>query len=248
MLALSLFPSFLDPEFKVTLNAAVTPQFTYDPTEFHCEVANILHLRNGRLGVSWHYSEALPGDASDTAETIGTLNEHGALVPGTAYQKRLESGDISLSRGEPNVFKLRILRTRTQDMGSYTCSVTARTPSRQGGWDQAKVVPSTPIKVQWSSKSKWKCVCVCGEGCLWLVVWIFSLIHLFFSVWPYWGEDKCMCVIFFCLIWEIFLATGLFSPSRSVLGHILFCCIHAISRSCISFMCSGKLCCFLFLQ
>ncbi|KAG5283832.1 hypothetical protein AALO_G00046630 [Alosa alosa] len=143
----------LEPEFKVTLSAAVSPQFTYDPTELLCAVTDIQHLRDGRLGVTWLYSNALPGDTSATTETIGTLNELGVLVAGTTYQQRLESGDIALSRGEPNVFRLRLLRTRTQDMGEYSCSVSAWTPSRQGGWEQAKEISSTPIKVQWSPKT-----------------------------------------------------------------------------------------------
>ncbi|KAL2081059.1 hypothetical protein ACEWY4_022912 [Coilia grayii] len=143
----------LEPDYKVTLSAAATPQFTYEPTELHCEVSDILHLREGRLGVTWLYTEATPGDVSPTTATIATLNEQGTLVPGPAYQKRLESGDIALSRGEPSVFRLRLVRTRTQDMGAYSCSVAAWSPSRQGGWEKAKEIPSTQLKVQWSPKT-----------------------------------------------------------------------------------------------
>ncbi|XP_062390759.1 prostaglandin F2 receptor negative regulator-like [Sardina pilchardus] len=143
----------LEPEFTVTLSAAVAPQFTDDPTELLCEVTDVQHLRDGRLGVTWLHSDAPSGDASAATETVATLNEHGVLVAGAAYQKRLESGDIALSRGDPDVFRLRLLRTRTQDMGEYSCAVSAWTPSRQGGWEQAREISSAPVKVQWSPKT-----------------------------------------------------------------------------------------------
>ncbi|XP_063070011.1 prostaglandin F2 receptor negative regulator-like [Engraulis encrasicolus] len=144
----------LEPEFTVSLSAATAPQFTYDPTELHCAVSDILNLRDdARLGVTWTYQDDTPGDVSSGLETIATLNEQGTLVPGSAYEKRLKSGDIALSRGESNVFKMRLVRTRTQDMGAYSCSVVAWSPSRQGGWEKAKETPSAQVPIRWSPKT-----------------------------------------------------------------------------------------------
>lgn len=143
----------LEPEFKVTLSLPVTPKFTYDPTELHCAVSELQHLKDGRLGVTWLYTESTPGDATSATETVAMLNEDGALVPGSKYKERLESGDVALSRGEPNVFRLRMLRTRMQDMGAYSCSVSAWSPSPSGGWKQSTQVPSTQLKVQWKPET-----------------------------------------------------------------------------------------------
>ncbi|XP_051564885.1 prostaglandin F2 receptor negative regulator-like [Myxocyprinus asiaticus] len=141
-----------EPQFKVTLEAPLTPQFTSDPTELRCQVTDLLNLQDGRLGVSWSYSTNTPGDVSQKKSPIASLNEDGALMTGSEYQQRLERGDIAVSRREPNIFILRVLQTRDADMGSYFCTVTAWTPARQGGWEKAKDVQSTPVIVQWSPK------------------------------------------------------------------------------------------------
>ncbi|XP_051565758.1 prostaglandin F2 receptor negative regulator-like [Myxocyprinus asiaticus] len=142
----------LEPQFKVTLEAPLTPQFTSDPTELRCQVTDLLHLQDGHLGVSWSFSINTPGDASKKKSTIASLNEHGALITGSEYQQRLERGEIVVTRREPNIFTLRVLQTRDTDMGSYFCTVTAWTPARQGGWEKVTDVQSTPVIVQWSPK------------------------------------------------------------------------------------------------
>ncbi|XP_017566290.2 prostaglandin F2 receptor negative regulator [Pygocentrus nattereri] len=141
----------LDPEFKVTLTASLTPQFTSDPTEMVCQVTNLLNLRDGQLSVSWTYAMNTPGDSS--ISTIASINEHGVLVPGEKYRQQLDRGDIAVTRSEQNAFRLRMLRTRDEDMGFYSCIVTAWTPSRQAGWDKAKEIKSDPVTVQWKPKT-----------------------------------------------------------------------------------------------
>uniref|UniRef100_A0A8C2ZGU8 Ig-like domain-containing protein n=1 Tax=Cyclopterus lumpus TaxID=8103 RepID=A0A8C2ZGU8_CYCLU len=50
-----------EPSFTVTLEAALNPQGTAEPTELACHVTNITHLPpGGRLGVSWEHT-TLPG-------------------------------------------------------------------------------------------------------------------------------------------------------------------------------------------
>ncbi|XP_065149155.1 prostaglandin F2 receptor negative regulator [Paramisgurnus dabryanus] len=142
----------LEPKLKVTLETSLTPQFTNDPTELRCKVTELLNLQDGRLGVTWSYSANIPGDVSQKKVTIASLNEDGALITGSQYQQRLESGDIAISRRDPNIFILRMLQTRDVDMGSYMCSVTVWNPSRQGGWEKGIDVQSTPVIVQWSPK------------------------------------------------------------------------------------------------
>ncbi|XP_066497439.1 prostaglandin F2 receptor negative regulator [Hoplias malabaricus] len=143
----------LDPEFKVTLKTAVTPQFTSDPTELLCQVSDLHNLQDGRLTVSWNYIMNTAVDTSSSKSTVASINEHGVLVPGEKYQQRLDSGDIVLTRSEQNTFKLRILHTRDSDMGSYTCVVSAWTRNRQTAWDKAKEIPSAPVTIQWTSKT-----------------------------------------------------------------------------------------------
>lgn len=143
-------------QFKVTLTAPLNPQSTSEPTELRCEVGDLLHLRDGRLGVTWSYSTNAPGDVSQKKITVASLNEQGALIAGSEYQKRMDSGEIAVTRKESNVFVLRILQTQDADMGSYSCAVTAWKPTSQSGWEKAKEVQSTPVTVQWTPKSKYK--------------------------------------------------------------------------------------------
>ncbi|KAI4898104.1 hypothetical protein NFI96_015368, partial [Prochilodus magdalenae] len=140
------------PEFKVTLTAPLVPQFTSDPTELLCQVTDLLNLRDGRLSVSWTYATNTPGDVSSSISTIASINEHGVLVPGQTYQQRLDRGDIALTRGEQDTFRLRMLRTRDEDMGLYSCSVSAWIRSHQAGWKKVKEIKSTPVTVQWTPK------------------------------------------------------------------------------------------------
>ncbi|XP_062861901.1 prostaglandin F2 receptor negative regulator-like [Trichomycterus rosablanca] len=143
----------LEPEFKVSLTAPVTPQFTADPTELLCEATDLLNLQDGRLGVTWSYTKNTPGDASQSATIIASLNERGVLVPGGVYQQRLEKGDIAVSRSGPDTFKIRLLHTQDEDMGFYTCIIAAWTHGRQDQWNKAKEVASTPVAVQWTTKT-----------------------------------------------------------------------------------------------
>ncbi|XP_067265332.1 prostaglandin F2 receptor negative regulator-like [Chanodichthys erythropterus] len=139
-------------QFKVNLTASLKPQSTSEPTELRCQVVDLLHLQDGRLGVTWTYSTNAPGDVPQKKITIASLNEQGALIAGNEYQQRLDSGDIAVTRKESNVFVLRMLQTQDADMGSYSCMVTAWMPTRQGGWEKVKEVQSTLATVQWIPK------------------------------------------------------------------------------------------------
>ncbi|XP_077096288.1 prostaglandin F2 receptor negative regulator [Siphateles boraxobius] len=142
-----------DLQFKVTLTASVIPQSPSEPTELLCQALDLLHLRDGRLAVSWSYSTNTPGDVSQKKITIASLNEQGVLIPGNDYRSRLESGDVAVTRRESNVFVLRMLQTRDADMGSYSCAVNAWMPTRPAGWEKVKEVQSTPVSVQWTPKT-----------------------------------------------------------------------------------------------
>ncbi len=138
----------------MTLTSFLNPQSTSEPTELRCEVVDLLHLQDGRLGVTWSYSTNTPGDVFQKKITIASLNEQGALIADSQYQQRLDSGDIAVTRRESNIFILRMLQTRDADMGSYSCAVTAWKPTQQSGWEKAKEVQSAPVTVQWTPKSK----------------------------------------------------------------------------------------------
>ncbi|XP_059417487.1 prostaglandin F2 receptor negative regulator-like [Carassius carassius] len=139
-------------QFKVTLTASLNPQSTSEPTELRCEVVDLLHLQDGRLGMTWSYSTNTPGDVSQKKTTIASVNEQGVLIASSEYQQRLESGDIAVTRRESNVFVLRMLQTRDADMGSYFCAVTAWKPTQQSGWEKSKELQSAPVTVQWTPK------------------------------------------------------------------------------------------------
>ncbi|XP_043105261.1 prostaglandin F2 receptor negative regulator-like [Puntigrus tetrazona] len=140
-------------QFKVNLTQSLNPQSTSEPTELRCKVFDLLHLQDGRLGVTWSYSTNAPGDVSQKKITVASLNEQGALIAGSQYQQRLDSGDIAVTRRESNIFILRMLQTRDADMGSYSCVVTAWKPAQQSGWEKkAKEVQSAPVTVQWTPK------------------------------------------------------------------------------------------------
>ncbi|KAK7168542.1 hypothetical protein R3I93_004761 [Phoxinus phoxinus] len=142
-----------DLQLKLTLTASVNPQSSGDPTELLCQVLDLLHLQDGRLAVTWSYSANTLGDVSQKKITIASLNEEGALIPGSEYRPRLDSGDIAVTRKESNVFVLRLLQTRDTDMGSYSCAVSTWMPVRQAGWEKAKEVQSTPVSVQWTPQT-----------------------------------------------------------------------------------------------
>lgn len=142
----------LEPEFKISLTAPLIPQFTADPTELLCEASELLNLQDGSLGVNWFYTKNTPGDVSESATSIVSLNEQGVLLPGAVYQQRLSKGEISVTHSAPNTFKLRLLHTEDVDMGQYSCSIAAWTRGRQGVWNKAKELKSTPVSVHWTAK------------------------------------------------------------------------------------------------
>lgn len=138
----------------MSFTTPVTPQVTSDPTELLCEATDILNLQDGRLGATWSYTKNTPGDASQSAAVIASLNERGVLVPGDVYKQRLDKGEVAVSRSGPNTFKMRLLQTQDEDMGFYSCAIVAWTPGRQDQWNKVKEVASTPVAVSWTIKSK----------------------------------------------------------------------------------------------
>uniref|UniRef100_A0A3Q4I657 Prostaglandin F2 receptor negative regulator-like n=1 Tax=Neolamprologus brichardi TaxID=32507 RepID=A0A3Q4I657_NEOBR len=143
-----------EPNFTLTLVADVNPQTTAEPTELACRVTNIANLPlGGRLGVSWEHT-SLPGlgDDPQTSHPIGSLDANGNLLPGSIYMERMKSGALTLSRVQPNTFKLRILRTQEIDMGQYVCSVSAWSVNSQGDMVKTSENRSSPLTVRWDAK------------------------------------------------------------------------------------------------
>lgn len=146
--------SQIKPNFTLTLKPVVSPQMTTEPTELACHVTSITHLPpGGRLGVSWEHT-TLPGIGDDpqTSHPIGSLDGHGNLLSGATYSDRLKIGVLSLTRVEPNTFKLRFLRTQEIDMGQYVCTVSAWSVSSQGDLVKTAELQSSPLTVQWTTK------------------------------------------------------------------------------------------------
>ncbi|XP_051797626.1 prostaglandin F2 receptor negative regulator [Acanthochromis polyacanthus] len=146
--------SDIKPSFTVTLEASQSPQMTAEPTELACHVTNITQLPpGGRLGVSWEHT-TLPGVGDDpqTSHTIASLDSSGNLSPGPMYAERLKTGVLSLSRVQPNTFKLRFLRTEEIDMGQYVCNVSSWSVNSQGVLLRTAVYESSPLTVRWDTK------------------------------------------------------------------------------------------------
>ncbi|XP_076022006.1 prostaglandin F2 receptor negative regulator [Genypterus blacodes] len=146
--------SQIKPSFSLTLNPVQSPLMTADPTELACHVTNITNLPpGGRLGVAWaHTSLPGTGDGTQTSHPIASLDGRGNLLPGGVYSDRLNSGVMSLTRVQPNTFKLRFLRTQEIDMGEYVCIVSAWTVNSQGDAVKAAEHQSSPLTVRWDPK------------------------------------------------------------------------------------------------
>ncbi|KAG9349693.1 hypothetical protein JZ751_028141, partial [Albula glossodonta] len=149
----------IEPELRVTIQDIVTPQSSGDPTELECQVTDVLHLQDGRLGVSWHYTDASPADQPINMRPIAMVDEQGNLQPGDEYQERMEKGLVILSRVKPHTFKLRLLHTQDTDMGQYYCTVSAWTQGRDGAWAKNKEVQSDHLRVSWIPKKMCRSHC-----------------------------------------------------------------------------------------
>lgn len=146
--------SEIKPSFTVTLEASQNPQVTAEPTELACHVTNITQLpAGGRLGVSWGHT-TLPGIGGDpqTSHIIASLDGDGNLSPGSMYAERLKTGVLSLSRVQPNTFKLRFLRTQEIDMGQYVCNVSSWSVNSQGVLLRTAGYGSSPLTIRWDTK------------------------------------------------------------------------------------------------
>ncbi|XP_034720150.1 prostaglandin F2 receptor negative regulator [Etheostoma cragini] len=144
----------IKPSFTVTLEAVLNPKMTAEPTELACRVTNITHLSlGGRLGVTWLHTP-LPGTGGgpQTSHSIGSLDGYGNLLPGSVYSDRLKSGVMSLSRVQPDTFKLQILRTQEIDMGQYVCTVSAWSVNSQGDIVNTAEYQSSQLAVRWDTK------------------------------------------------------------------------------------------------
>uniref|UniRef100_A0A8C4IYC4 Ig-like domain-containing protein n=2 Tax=Dicentrarchus labrax TaxID=13489 RepID=A0A8C4IYC4_DICLA len=143
-----------EPNFTLNLETVLNPKMTAEPTELACHVTNITHLPlGGRLGVTWEHT-TIPGIGDDpqASNLIGSLDGNGNLLPGTMYSDRLKSGVLSLTRVQPNTFKLRFLRTEEFDMGQYVCTVSAWSVNSQGDLVKTAEHQSSPQTVQWVTK------------------------------------------------------------------------------------------------
>ncbi|XP_054881005.1 prostaglandin F2 receptor negative regulator [Poeciliopsis prolifica] len=145
----------IKPNFTLTLEATMKPQKTGEPIELSCDVTNIFQLPpGGRLGVRWEHIGLLDkGTNAPPPKLIGSLDAHGNLESNSAYKDRLDSGVLGLSRARPNKFKLRFLHTQKIDMGHYVCAVSAWSVSSQGEVVQVAEYKSSPLTVQWDTKS-----------------------------------------------------------------------------------------------
>ncbi|KAM9836142.1 prostaglandin F2 receptor negative regulator [Aulostomus maculatus] len=146
--------SQIKPNFTLALDSVRSPEMTAQPTELACHVTDIMHFpAGGRLGVAWEHT-TLPGVSVDpqASHLVASLDGHGNLLPGAMYSDRLDSGVMSLSRAQPNIFKLRFLRTQEIDMGQYVCTVSAWSVNSQGDAVKTAEYESSPLTLRWDTK------------------------------------------------------------------------------------------------
>ncbi|KAI7811468.1 putative prostaglandin F2 receptor negative regulator [Triplophysa rosa] len=139
-----------NPDFTVVLSSTLTAKFSGDPTDLECKVLNVSNLHSGRLGVSWLFKD---GYDPFYGRTVASLDENGTLVPGKTYASRVEVGLITVTRVEPYAFKLRLLHTTHEDVGEYSCGVTAWIPSQHEKWKKTTEILSPALEVSFTNKS-----------------------------------------------------------------------------------------------
>ncbi|KAG7254479.1 hypothetical protein CRUP_005902, partial [Coryphaenoides rupestris] len=143
------------PSLSLSLSVGRDPQATGETLELSCHVTNITHLLpGGLLGVTWEHTPPAGADLQ-SARAIGSLDYHGNLLAGPGYSDRLDSGMMSLTRVQPDTFKLHLLRTQEVDVGQYVCRVSAwlqdlRDPLGTAG--KLAEFHSDPLSISWSPK------------------------------------------------------------------------------------------------
>lgn len=65
--------------------------------------------------------QLLTGQGNVSTQLIGALDGNGNLLSGKLYADKLKSGLLSLSRIQPNTFKLQYIRTQVGKIDSRTC-------------------------------------------------------------------------------------------------------------------------------
>uniref|UniRef100_A0A1A7WY69 Prostaglandin F2 receptor inhibitor n=1 Tax=Iconisemion striatum TaxID=60296 RepID=A0A1A7WY69_9TELE len=143
--------SEIKPNFTPSLRATQKPSRTSEPIQLVCNVTDITRLPpGGRLAVSWEHV-GLPGN--DGPHHIGSLDGNGNVFPGRDYDDKLKKGLMSLSRNQPNAFKLWFLSAQPSDMGQYVCIVSSWSVSSQGDLAKTSENRSSPLTVQWDTKT-----------------------------------------------------------------------------------------------
>ncbi|XP_053561735.1 prostaglandin F2 receptor negative regulator [Bombina bombina] len=138
------------PEFEVSMNASLIPQFSQEPTELECHV---IGSADARLSVSWYYTPSLPGDVPAVhSQLLGSLDQDWILQAGEAYKQQLANGDIIFLRKDPHTFVLLIRWTLEKDRGNYHCVVTSWQQQRNDSWVQSREVTSRPVMVFWEAE------------------------------------------------------------------------------------------------
>uniref|UniRef100_A0A8C6VZN1 Prostaglandin F2 receptor inhibitor b n=1 Tax=Nothobranchius furzeri TaxID=105023 RepID=A0A8C6VZN1_NOTFU len=146
--AVSVTPSGKTTPSRGDVVSTQKPSRASEPTELVCNVTDITRLPpGGRLAVSWEHV------GNDGPHQIGYLDGNGNVFPGKDYDDKLKKGLMSLSRSQPNTFKLRFLSTQISDMGQYACVVSSWSVSSQGDLVKTSEYRSSPLTVEWDTKT-----------------------------------------------------------------------------------------------
>ncbi|KAK7893072.1 hypothetical protein WMY93_022224 [Mugilogobius chulae] len=111
------------------------------------------HMAAEKMSTTVNVKVAQIRSSPQSSTLIGSLDAVGNLKAGPSYSDRLDKGTITLTRVQPNTFKLRFLRAQKADMGQYTCRVSASTLNSQGGYVDATEQLSPALPIKWEQKS-----------------------------------------------------------------------------------------------
>ncbi|KAM9319620.1 prostaglandin F2 receptor negative regulator [Gastrophryne carolinensis] len=134
-------------DLQVSLNASVTPKMADEAAELVCHLSSPSHRR---LSVSWYFTPIKGPDPSPVL--LASMDQDWTLQVGEGHRQRLESGELSFTRRDPQTFTLRMSWTTEEDRGDYHCTATAWRQLTNDSWVPASHGTSPSLTITWETQ------------------------------------------------------------------------------------------------